>query len=97
MINVKYVNSEFAVSKTYQQQWSKYSVFLLFKGDIIVGKEQIDKGETWWGFWIVMLMFVPNLVFIVWFIIARRNKLSSGGTWLKITIAGSVQLVTLIK
>ena len=80
-----------------QSQSSKSSSFLLFKGDIIVGKEQIDKGETWWGFWIVMLMFVPNLVFIVWFILANRNKLSSGGTWLKITIAGSVQLVTLIK
>ena len=68
-----------------------------FIGDIIVGKEQIEKGETWWGSWIVALMFLPNLVFITWFVLAYRKKLLSKNTWIKVFIAGNVQFVTLIK
>ena len=74
-----------------------YFNIFIFKGDVIVGKEQIDKGEFWWGFWIVMFMFAPNLVFITWFIIANRRKLKTKDTWFKVFIAGNVQLVTLIK
>ena len=69
----------------------------LFEGDFIVGKEQIDEGHTWWGFWIVTLMFAPNLVFMTWFILAHRKTILNKDTWYKVFIAGNVQFVTLVK
>ena len=82
------------INRNYQQITN---ICFIFSGDIIVGKEQTDNDEHWWGFWIMTLMFLPNLLFITWFILARRNKLFNKETWFKVFIAGNVQLVTLIK
>ena len=62
-----------------------------------MGKEQIQNGETWWGFWIIVLMFFPNIVFIVWFILVNRKKFGSKDTYMKIMISGMVQLITVIR
>ena len=91
LIHIWYNNS---VNRNYQQITN---ICFIFSGDIIVGKEQTYNDEHWWGFWIMTLMFLPSLLFIRWFILARRNKLLNKDTWFKVFIAGNVQFVTLIK
>ena len=76
---------------------NKLLTFVLFIGRYHSWKGANWQCEHWWGFWIMTLMFLPNLLFITWFILARRNKLLNKDTWFKVFIAGNVQFVTLIR
>ena len=71
--------------------------FKISKGDTQVGIDHIKDGNIVWGCTVIMLQLLPNVVFIVWFILANQGHLREAGTWKKIAIAGSVQLVTLIR
>ena len=71
--------------------------FKISKGDTQVGIDHIKDGNIVWGCTVIMLQFLPNVVFIVWFILANQGHLREAGTWKNIAIAGSVQLVTLIR
>ena len=67
------------------------------KGDTQVGIDHIIEGNIVWGCIVILLQFLPNVVFIVWFILANQGHLRQPGTWKKIAIAGLVQLVTLMR
>ena len=69
----------------------------LSTGDFIVGREQLEKGEYTWGSVIILLMFVPNVVFMAWIAHANRKDFGKKETWAKILIAGNVQLITLVR
>ena len=71
--------------------------FKISKGDTQVGIDHIKDGNIVWGCTVIMLQLLPNVVFIVWFILANQGHLLEAGTWKKIAIAGSVQLVTLMR
>ena len=71
--------------------------FKISKGDTQVGIDHIKDGNKRWGYTVIMLQLLPNVVFIVWFILANQGHLREAGTWKQIAIAGSVQLVTLIR
>ena len=45
----------------------------------------------------MLLVLLPNVLFIIWFGLAHRNNLRSKDTWMKITISGMVQMITLIR
>ena len=66
-------------------------------GDTQVGVDHINNGDVVWGYTIIFLMFLPNLVFILWFTIASRGHLLETGTWGMILTAGSVQVVTFMR
>ena len=66
-------------------------------GDYIVAKGYIEKGDVVWGSTIIMLMFVPNIIFMAWFVQGFNKKLCQKTTWEKIFAAGSVQLITIIR
>ena len=66
-------------------------------GDGAVSYDQIQSGNPVWGFGIIGLMFLPNIVFVLWFLVGNKKKQSKSETLAKILVAGSVQLVTLIK
>ena len=72
-----------------------YNIFIL--GDIIVGLEQKRQGHFIWGNVIIMLGFLPNIVFFVWFVIANKSKLRYKSTWTKIMMAGMVQVITFLR
>ena len=42
-------------------------------------------------------MFLPNIVFMLWFLHGNKKKLLRLDTWAKVIVAGSIQLVTIIK
>ena len=73
------------------------NIILFILGDLIVGKEQIEKGKFWWGFWIIFLTFLPNLIFLVWYTIKRSRHLGKIETWKNMFLVGNVQLVTILK
>ena len=64
-------------------------------GDTLVAKGHIERGDLVWGSTIFLLMFVPNIVFVMWFLQGHWNNLRRKDTCAKILIAGNVQLVTL--
>ena len=64
---------------------------------MIVGNEQIEKGDNWWGFWIIFLTFLPNVIFMVWYMIKRRRFAGKLETWRNMLIIGNVQIVTILK
>ena len=66
-------------------------------GDILVAKGHIERGDPVWGSTIFLLMFVPNIVFMMWFLQGHWNNLRQKDTCAKLLTAGSVQLVTLIR
>ena len=67
------------------------------EGDTQVGVDHINDGNIVWGYTIILLQFVPNVVFILWFILANQGHLLEAGAWKKILIAALVQLVTLMR
>ena len=69
----------------------------LFLGDGAVSYDHIQCGNPVWGYSIIGLMFLPNLVFVLWFLVGNKNKLARWETLTKVLVAGSVQLVTMIK
>ena len=83
------------ILKQLKRSWLTLSY--IFLGDLIVGKEQIEKGKFWWGFWIIFLTFLPNLIFLVWYTIKRRSHLGKIETWKNMFLVGNVQLVTILK
>ena len=70
---------------------------LISKGDIVVGEEQIDSGNKWWGFWVIFLTFLPNIIFVVWYMIKRRRHLGKLETWRNVFVVGNIQIITLLK
>ena len=66
-------------------------------GDTQVGIGHIKNGDIRWGCTVILLQFLPNLVFILWFVLSHKGRLFESGTCGKILIAGSVQLVTLAR
>ena len=68
---------------------------------MIVGQEQYLNGDVIWGNVIMLLVLLPNLLFIIWFTLAQRRKLFSRKektyTWIKILVSGMVQLITVIR
>ena len=59
--------------------------------------EQHQQNDVVWGNVIMLLVLLPNLVFIIWFGLAHRKSLGSKDTWMKITIYGMVQMFTFIR
>ena len=70
---------------------------IILSGDGAVSYDQLQSGNPVWGFGIIGLMFLPNIVFVLWFLVGNKKKQSKSETLAKILVAGSVQLVTLIK
>ena len=77
-----------------------------FLGDGAASQDHIEKDNPIWGYGIIGLMFLPNLVFVLWLLAATKKKLHDGKRstinerWQLLTtilVAGSVQLVTVIK
>ena len=77
-----------------------------FLGDGAASQDHIENGHPSWGYGIIGLMFLPNLVFVLWLLVGTKKKLHDGKRstinerWqllTKILVAGSVQLVTIIK
>ena len=66
-------------------------------GDTQVGVDHINNGDVVWDYTIIFLIFLPNLVFILWFTLANRGHLLEAGTWGMILTAGSVQVVTFMR
>ena len=75
----------------------KFVIHQFLIGDSQVGVDHINGGNKVWGYTIISIMFLPNLVFIVWFTFSHRGSLLQSGTWAKILIAGSVQLLTFLR
>ena len=71
----------------------------LFVGDGAVAYQHVENQNPVWGYTIIGLMFLPNVVFILWFVLGNKRQVgqSRRRTLTKILVAGSVQLVTLIK
>ena len=69
----------------------------MIKGDTQVGVDHINNGDLVWGSMVILLQFLPNLVFILWFILSQKEHLCESRTWGKIFFAGSVQIVTLMR
>ena len=69
----------------------------MIKGDTQVGADHIENGDVVWGCTIILLQFLPNLVFILWFTLSHRGRFCEAGTWGKIMIAGSIQIITLCR
>ena len=73
------------------------SYFKQLLADLIVGVEQIEGGHYWWGSWIIVLTFLPNIIFWIWYTYVRRKKLGECETWKNLLLVGNVQLVTILK
>jgi hypothetical protein len=75
--------------------------FVSCLGDIIVGMEQQEQGDVIWGNVIMMIVLLPNFLFLIWFCVAHRKNLFLKGrrkdTWMKIVISGMVQMITFIR
>ena len=69
----------------------------LFVADCQVADIYIDRGDKVWGGAIIGLMFVPNIVFMVWVWHGNRRKVSRMETLAKVVTAGLVQVVTIVK
>ena len=69
----------------------------MFIGDGAVSADHIENGHPVWGYSIIGLMFLPNIVFVLWFLVGNKKKQSKSETLAKVLVAGSVQLVTMIK
>ena len=66
-------------------------------GDAIVSKGYIDNGDVVWGSTIIVLIFVPNIIFMAWFVQGFNKKLCQKATWGKIVAVGSIQVITIIR
>ena len=62
--------------------------------DTGVGVDHIENEDYVWGITIILIMFIPNLVFLIWFALSHKGRFNEPGTCAKILIAGSTQLVT---
>ena len=56
-----------------------------------------QKPDTVWGLTMISLMFLPNIVFLAWFIHGYRRKICSKEGIIKIVAISCVQLVTLMR
>ena len=68
-----------------------------FLGDIQVSIGHINNGDYVWGITILLMNFLPNLVFMLWFIQGLKGQLLKPRSWAMIFLAGSVQLITLMR
>ena len=78
-------------------------------GDILVTDDRLhpkyengtvdpnQKADTIWGITMISLMFLPNIVFLGWFIHGNRRKLCSKEGITKIFAVSCVQLIALIR
>ena len=70
-------------------------------GDVIVGHDQRKNGDKNWGNAIILLVLLPNLLFVFWFTLAQRKRIFTkkkfGQTWMKIILSGMVQVITVIR
>ena len=70
---------------------------ILSLGDGAVSYDHIQNGNPVWGCSIIGLMFLPNIVFVMWFLFGNKEKKSRRDAFAKVLVAGNVQLVTMIK
>jgi hypothetical protein len=84
--------------KSYFQGYDILSNLLYkFPGDVSVADNHVSNGDYVWGYTVILLMFLPNIVFVLWFLNGNKKKLLQADTWAKVLVAGSIQLVTIIK
>ena len=87
----------------------KVTFINIIPGDILVSHDRLypkyengtlnpnEKPDTVWGFTMISLMFLPNFVFIAWFIQGYRRNLWSKEGIIKILAVSCVQIVTLVR
>ena len=73
----------------------KYVFYII--GDIAVGEEKIQNGDTTWGSVIIFLIFLPNIVLIVLAMFGNIKNIRSKDTLFKVIIAGLVQIVSVFR
>ena len=66
-------------------------------GDILVSKEKFDHGHIRWASTIVGLVFLPNLLFIIWMVLGSRGKLYHKDTGLRIAAGSGIQCITILR
>ena len=66
-------------------------------GDILVSVEKLEDGHVIWGTTIISLMFLPNLVFLIWMILGSYRHLCHRDTCLRLLAGGSIQCVTIFR
>ena len=66
-------------------------------GDILVTIERLREGHVVWGTTIIVLMFLPNVLFIVWMILGSHRKLCHKDTGLRLALGGGIQCVTIMR
>ena len=69
----------------------------IFVADITTAHTYIDQKDYVWGGTIISLMFLPNIVFMIWVWNGNRRKASRTETLAKVITAGLVQVVTIVK
>ena len=68
-----------------------------FLGDVLVSLEKLNDGHVVWGTTIISLMFLPNLVFVIWMILGSHRRMWHRDTCLRLVAGGSIQCVTLFR
>ena len=60
-----------------KRRWNKYentTTFNLFVGDGAVAYQHVENQNPVWGYTIIGLMFLPNLVFILWVVLGNKRQ-----------------------
>lgn len=77
---------------------SHYGVLKPFHlGDILVSIEKLEDGHVVWGTTIISLMFLPNLVFLIWMVLGSYRQLCHRDTCLRLLAGDSIQCVTIFR
>ena len=73
--------------------------------DALVSKERLEQGNYVWGSVIILLMFLPNVLFLIWMLLGSRrkskkeegeqNKLCDKYTGIRVAAGASIQCVTI--
>ena len=66
-------------------------------GDILVAEERIGQGHLRWGGTIIGLVFLPNVVFILWMLVGSRRQICHKDTGLRIAAGSGIQCITIFR
>ena len=70
---------------------------LCLSGDVIVSLDMYQKQHYRWSITIILLMLIPNLVFILWMLLGSMRKLKTRDTAARVTAGGCIQGLTITR
>ena len=66
-------------------------------GDVIVSLDMYQKQHYRWSITIILLMLIPNFIFIIWMLLGSMRKLKTRDTLARVAAGGCIQGLTITR